>query len=52
MDKALGTNETGNNLGRSWRAFWVCGEGGVDRAGSYDESLDESCRGVRPGHPL
>ena len=38
--------------GRSWRVFWVCGEGGVDQAGSYDESLDESCLGVRPGHPL
>ena len=31
---------------------WVCGEGCVDRVGSYDESLDESCQGVRPRHPL
>ena len=28
---------------------WVCGEGRVDRAGMYDESWDESCRGMLPG---
>ena len=43
MDKALGADETANNLGRSWRVSRVCGEGQVNRAGFYDESLDESC---------
>jgi hypothetical protein len=43
--KAHGAAKTGNNLGRSWRASWVSGEGRVNRAGSYDESLDESYRG-------
>jgi hypothetical protein len=28
-------------LGRSWRASWVSGEGWVDRTGSYDESLGQ-----------
>jgi hypothetical protein len=28
-------------LGRSWRAFWVSGEGYVDQTGSYDESLGQ-----------
>ena len=45
MAKAHGAAKTSNNLGRSWRASWVCGEGRVDRAGFYDESLDESCQG-------
>ena len=44
MAKAHGAAKTGSNLGRSWRASWVCGLGQVDRARSYDESLDESCR--------
>jgi hypothetical protein len=28
-------------LGRSWRASWVSGEGWVDRTGSYDEPLGQ-----------
>ena len=43
MDKALGADETSNNLGSSWHASWVCGEGCVNWVGSYDETLDESC---------
>jgi hypothetical protein len=31
------------NLGRSWRASWVCGEGQVERAGSTMSHEDESC---------
>ena len=42
---AHGAAKTDNNLWRSWHASWVCGEGRVDRAISYDESLDESCQG-------
>ena len=45
MAKAHGAFKTGDNLGRSWHVSWVCGEGRVDRAGSYDESLDEPCQG-------
>jgi hypothetical protein len=31
--------------------FWVCGEGLVDRTGSYHESLGASlAKGVRPRH--
>jgi hypothetical protein len=32
------------NLGRSWRAFWVCGEGRVDQAG-HTMSLGTSLAG-------
>ena len=45
MAKAHGAAKTGDNLGRSWRVSWVCGEGCVDRIGFYDESLDKSCQG-------
>ena len=45
MAKARGAAKTGNNLGRSWRASWVCGEGRVDWIGFYDESLEESFQG-------
>ena len=44
MAKAHGAAKTSNNLGRSWHASWVCGESRVNRAGFYDESLDESCQ--------
>ena len=43
MAKEHGATKTGNNLGRSWHASWVCGEGCVDQVGSYDDSLNESC---------
>jgi hypothetical protein len=38
------------NLGRSWRASWVCGEGRVDRAGFYDESWGRVLPGMLLGH--
>jgi hypothetical protein len=41
--KVHGATKTGNNLGRSWHASWICGKGRVDRVGFYDESLDEFC---------
>ena len=31
--------------GDFWHASQICGEGRVNRAGFYDESLDESCQG-------
>jgi hypothetical protein len=36
------------NLGRTWRASWVCGEGRVDRAGSTTSREDKSYRRVLP----
>jgi hypothetical protein len=36
------------NLGRSWRASWVGGEGRVDRAGSTTSHEDESYRRALP----
>jgi hypothetical protein len=38
------------NLGRSWRASWLCSEGRVDRAGSMTSHEDESCQRALPGH--
>ena len=41
MAEAHGATKTCDNLGRSWRVSWVCGEGRVDRIGPYDESLGQ-----------
>jgi hypothetical protein len=52
VDKAQGANNLVMNLGRSWRASWVCGEGRVDQAGhmtSHGTSLARGCYlGISP----
>jgi hypothetical protein len=52
VDKACGADNLVMNLGRSWHASWVCGEGQVDRAGhmtSLGTSLAGGCYlGISP----
>jgi hypothetical protein len=52
VDKARGADNLVMNLGRSWHASWVCGEGQVDRAGhmmSHGTSPAKGCYlGISP----
>jgi hypothetical protein len=56
VDKARGADNLVMNLGRSWHASWVCGEGRVDRAGhmtSLGTSLAGGCYlGISPREVL
>ena len=46
MAKAHGAAKTGDNLGRSWRVSWVCGEVELTRQDSMMSLLTSLARGM------